>query len=128
MKEYIEKSEVISNNDGLEYKLEVVSQGINRFLRVHSKKIDTNVWGVTSLNIGVIDYFKQLCSNSWPPQNLTSSKYEDDKLVIEFHDPWIPHQKPILPFKLDHEWKWKAEYDSRKSKWKLKKLEFIPYV
>ncbi len=128
MNEDIEQSEIISNNDGLKYKLEIVSNSVDRFLRVRCKDVNTNSWKVVSLKIGVIDYFKQVCGNSWPPQNLTSAKYEEDKLIIEFHDPWIPHQKPILPFKLDHEWKWKAEYDSRYSKWTLMKLEFIPYV
>lgn len=63
----------------------------------------------------------------WPPATFERVEVDDGSLVIEFRDPWIPFERPVLPFRYDQESLWKATYRRRRGRWRLERVRHLDY-
>lgn len=61
---------------------------------------------------------------TWPPVNLTRVDFRVEEPFIEFHDA-IVWEAPVLPFYLDTESVWRAQYSSRTSRWSLTRVRRV---
>jgi hypothetical protein len=64
---------------------------------------------------------------TWPPENVDSVHCEDGCLTLFYRDYWVPYEKPIMPFALDRESAWRAEYLLNRAAWKLYRIRHLDY-
>ena len=64
---------------------------------------------------------------TWPPEKIDRLVCEGDQVVLEFRDPWVPYEKPIMPWGLDRESLWQASYLKRVARWRLKRIRRLDY-
>lgn len=84
-------------------------------------------WASMPLRLDWPSSFKNILFRTWPPQMLCSLAYNENSLILEYIDPWVMFQKPILPFSLDRESRWRAHYNIKQKQWHLERLRVIRY-
>lgn len=55
----------------------------------------------------------------WPPERVLSIRDEGGRVSVRFQDPWVPFEANVLPFRLDREGIWRADYHERSRRWSL---------
>jgi hypothetical protein len=64
---------------------------------------------------------------TWPPEHIDSIDCEHGRLSLQYRDTWVPYERPVMPFGLDRESVWKAEYCRRRQAWRLHRLQRLDY-
>ena len=75
-----------------------------------------------TLRLRCIDQLKYGILNTWPPEDVDNFYANNDTLVVEYSDPWLAHEKPVLPLGYDQESRWRAELPPRAYGWRLVRL------
>jgi hypothetical protein len=112
----------------LEFPRVPIGPGGEQFrIRIYRSKDSGSSWEEIPL---VLDLRSRLWNGlfaTWPPEHLECLYWESEQLVMEFRDPWIPWEKPILPARLDEESFWRATYLETSKKWSIQRNGFIEY-
>jgi hypothetical protein len=73
------------------------------------------------------DRLRSRMMTAWPPETFDRLFVANGSLHLEYRDQWNPYERPVLPFGLDVESLWSAEYLSHERRWKLKRLRRLDY-
>lgn len=63
----------------------------------------------------------------WPPEFLDRIWVHHAQLFIAYRDTWVPYERPILPFGLDTESAWIAQYHRPSKCWRLELERLLDY-
>lgn len=63
----------------------------------------------------------------WPPESVDKIFFDNGMLTLEYRDEWNPFERPTLPWGLDQEGIWRAAFDPRKERWRLRKVKNLEY-
>lgn len=65
---------------------------------------------------------------TWPPEKVDElASAGPTSIVVTFRDEWIPFERPILPFGLDQESLWQAQYYPLRQHWRLLRIRTLDY-
>ena len=120
---------ILFESDSITIKLEqqrrIMGKIVPKQIRVFKKSLS----GITEIPMKLTNWsrIKYGLFVQWPPQSIEEVDSTENTISIEFKDPWIPFDKPIMPFNLDKESQWRAEFIESKKAWKLKRIRTINY-
>lgn len=78
----------------------------------------------------IMDLWSKLVAGTfthWPPRFIDDLAVTAGVLSFTFHDPEDTWERPALPFKLDVESVWRAEYSARTTKWRVRHVRHLDY-
>ena len=96
-------------------------------IRILKKPADGEEWVELPLRLTWWSRLAHAMFASWPPEVIDVMTYEHGRLTVLFRDPWVPYEKPIMPFGLDRESLWEAVYMDRQRAWTLRRVRHLDY-
>jgi hypothetical protein len=101
--------------------------GLSMRARLHRSSDAGVTWHELPLTL---DFWSKIVAGTftyWPPKFIDELVVTNGALSFTFHDPEDTWERPILPFKLDVESVWRAEYNAGSRKWRVRRVRHLDY-
>lgn len=101
--------------------------GQQRVVKVFERFVEDHRWQELRPRVTIGSFVLSVLACHWPPESVDRLYLEDGCICLEFRDPWVPFEKPILPFGWDQESQWLARFREAGRRWSLTRLRKLDY-